>query len=112
MRTSAARRREWRAAGTASSHAAPTRARCCRTACRWASSCRMAERDDALLRWCERAGIDTAYHDTWGQRHEASEAGLRALLAELGIADSSAQALAAAQESDWREPVPPVLAVP
>src|SRR5438105_3045694 len=72
----------------------------------------MAEHGDALLRWCKRAGIDTAYHDTWGHRHEASEAGLRALLAELGITDPSAQALAAAQESDWRESAPLVQAVP
>src|SRR5262249_42062189 len=67
--------------------------------------------DEALLRWCERAGIATSYHDIWGRRHEATEAGLRALLAELGIADTTEHALAEAQAGDWREAVPPALAV-
>jgi (1->4)-alpha-D-glucan 1-alpha-D-glucosylmutase len=67
--------------------------------------------DDLLHRWCERAGIAAAYHDIWGQRHEASEAGRRALLAELGVDTPSAEALAAAQAADWRDAAPPVCAV-
>ncbi|MDM0112502.1 malto-oligosyltrehalose synthase [Variovorax sp. J22R133] len=43
-----------------------------------------APSDDDLLRQCERFGIDTEYHDIWGERHVVSAASLRALLRETG----------------------------
>ncbi len=38
-----------------------------------------------LVRLAERAGIEVAYEDTWGQHHEASDATLRALLDAMGL---------------------------
>ena len=63
----------------------------------------MPETREQLERRCERAGIETAYHDIWGKRREVPEASLAALLRELG-ADGAAQEPA-------REAVPPVVAI-
>jgi (1->4)-alpha-D-glucan 1-alpha-D-glucosylmutase len=72
----------------------------------------MTEPRDALSEWCERVGIALDYHDIWGRRHEAPASGRRALLAEFGIHDTSAQALAAARARDWQEVLPPALPLP
>ncbi len=67
---------------------------------------------DALLkRWCERLKVDTEWHDVWGQRHEVPEEGLKALLAQLGAPRLDEEALDAAVAADWRQPLPPVLAL-
>ncbi|MEO6031937.1 MAG: malto-oligosyltrehalose synthase [Burkholderiaceae bacterium] len=66
---------------------------------------------DALLRLSERVGIATSYQDVLGQRHEASEENLRAMLHEFGIDAATPEVLAAAEARDWREPLPPVVAI-
>ncbi len=71
----------------------------------------MAERGSALVRWCERIGIALDYHDIWGHRHEVPDSGLQALLAEFGIANPDAAALAEAERADWRRPLPAVVAL-
>jgi (1->4)-alpha-D-glucan 1-alpha-D-glucosylmutase len=70
------------------------------------------------LQWLASAhGIEPGFHDIWGRGHELSDAGLRALLHELGVAaDSDAdvdRGLAATHVRYWRrlaEPVLPVVA--
>ena len=71
----------------------------------------MAERGSVLARWCERAGIALDYHDIWGHRHEVPDSGLEALLAEFGRSAHDAEALAEAERNDWRQPLPPVVAL-
>ncbi|UUX95098.1 malto-oligosyltrehalose synthase [Aquabacterium sp. J223] len=67
--------------------------------------------DDDLAGWCRRLGLQPGYDDIWGGHHPAPEDRLRALLAELGVHDTSAAALQAAEDDDWRRPLPPVLAI-
>lgn len=43
------------------------------------------EHVDTLARLAEAAGIEPAYHDIFGNRHEADEADIKALLAALGF---------------------------
>ena len=40
--------------------------------------------DDDLRRLCEAHGIETAYDDIWGNRHEISPEAMRALLRDMG----------------------------
>lgn len=68
------------------------------------------------LRWLAAAhGIEAGFHDIWGRRHEASDATLRALLADLGVpADSDADVdreLAATHPRYWHRLAEPVVAV-
>lgn len=71
--------------------------------------------NELLDRLCERYGVLPAYHDIWGQPHEASEAAKRALLAAMGVAaaDDAAVAvsLAAAERQRWERVLPPVQVV-
>ena len=43
--------------------------------------------DDDLRRLCEAHGIETAYDDIWGHRHEVSPEAMRALLRDMGAFD-------------------------
>lgn len=68
------------------------------------------------LQWLASAhGIEPGFHDIWGRRHELSDAGLRALLRELGVAaDCDAdidRGLAATHIRYWNRLAEPVLAV-
>lgn len=47
----------------------------------------------ALTELCALEGIELAYHDIWGHRHEAPEATLRAFLTEMGIEASAPEAV-------------------
>ena len=72
--------------------------------------------DKATLdRLCARHGVLGAYADIWGQRHDASEASLIALLAEVGVDAGSDDAAAAAERRDADETasagLPPVVAI-
>ena len=40
----------------------------------------------SLDRLADRAGIESAYRDIWGERHETSDQTKRAILSSLGIA--------------------------
>lgn len=42
---------------------------------------------------CKRLQVDLEYYDIWGQRHEASEAALRAVLSSLGVEAGDDEAL-------------------
>lgn len=74
----------------------------------------MAERTsdltDALTRLAEAAGIEPAYWDIYGTRHEASPEALTALLDALGLAagdDAACTAsLARLRADEWARPVP------
>lgn len=44
--------------------------------------------DDELRRLCETHGIDLAYDDIWGERHEISREAMRALLRDAGAFDA------------------------
>lgn len=68
------------------------------------------------LQWLASAhGIEPGFHDIWGRRHELSDAGLRALLRELGVAaDCDAdidRELAATHARYWHRLSEPVLSV-
>lgn len=68
------------------------------------------------LEWLARAhGVDTFYEDIWGRRQEASDDGLRALLAQLGVpAADHAQvdrSLAQAHPDYWKRLAEPVVAL-
>src|SRR5690606_16375105 len=69
----------------------------------------------ALEQLCAAYGIDTWYQDIWGRRHEVPEAGLRALLAAMGVPAATDQelreALAERQAQQWRDLLPPVQVV-
>ena len=70
---------------------------------------------EALERLCNRAGIAVRWHDIWGKAHEVPDAGLAALLAELGI-DAATTARAVQAEHDahaarWSRALPPVAAL-
>jgi len=70
---------------------------------------------EALERLCGQAGIAVRWHDIWGKAHEVPDAGLVALLAELGI-DCATLARAAQSEHDahaahWSRILPPVAAL-
>ncbi len=71
----------------------------------------MSAEHDALLRLCARVGISTSFHDVFGERHEAPEENLRALLREFGIEDATPQTLAALEADDWRRTLPPAAAI-
>ena len=47
--------------------------------------------DDDLRRLCEAHGIETAYDDIWGHRHEVSPEAMRALLRDMGAFDHARQ---------------------
>ncbi len=68
-----------------------------------------------LERLAGRHGVLMSYHDIWGHRHEAADATLIALLAELGVDASSAESAAASEahegERDGVHGLPPVIAV-
>jgi len=70
---------------------------------------------EILERLCAAFGIAAAYHDIWGTRHQASDADLRALLAEFGLdvgtPESIAEADRAASAAAWRAALPPVAAI-
>ncbi|HLS56320.1 MAG TPA: 4-alpha-glucanotransferase, partial [Zeimonas sp.] len=66
------------------------------------------------LEWLAAAfGIDPAFEDVWGRRHEVSDAGLRALLGQLGVpADTDADidsGLARAHLRYWQRLAEPVV---
>lgn len=69
--------------------------------------------DETLSRLADRAGIDLAFHDIWGNRHELSEASLIALLGAMAIdaatPESRVAAMAGLDAADWMRPLPPVL---
>jgi (1->4)-alpha-D-glucan 1-alpha-D-glucosylmutase len=75
----------------------------------------MDELRQAVIGLCTQFGVLTEYHDTWGQRHEASTATLVRLLAELGVEAGSVEAAhAAAREARAareREGLPPLVAL-
>lgn len=74
----------------------------------------MNERE-ALERLGRIHEIAPDYHDVWGQRHEVSDASLRALLAVLGVRAGTPQDVAdsirAAEFARWRAAVPPAIVV-
>ena len=68
------------------------------------------------LLWLAAAhGVEAGFHDIWGRRHDVSDAGLRALLGDLGVpaesADDVALGLATAHHRYWRRLAEPVVAV-
>ncbi len=68
------------------------------------------------LEWLAKAhDVDSFYEDIWGRRHEVSDAGLRALLAQLGVpAADDAQverSLAHTHPSYWKRLAEPVVAI-
>lgn len=68
------------------------------------------------LEWLAAAfGVDPAFDDIWGRRHRVSDAGLRALLAQLGVAaDGDAdidRGLALAHLRYWSRLAEPVVAL-
>ncbi|WP_404379995.1 4-alpha-glucanotransferase [Caenispirillum salinarum] len=66
---------------------------------------------DTLARLAEKAGIEPAYHDIFGNRHEADEADIRALLAALGVpasdTDEASRSLDDLERRDWGRLLPP-----
>ena len=75
----------------------------------------MTTYSEALERAAIHYGIELAYTDTWGQRHQASERTLCAILAALGVPTASAEEIEAALEKadaeTWSRPVDPVVVV-
>ncbi|MBN9463403.1 MAG: 4-alpha-glucanotransferase [Burkholderiales bacterium] len=68
------------------------------------------------LEWLAGAfGIEAAFHDIWGTRHEVPDASLRALLHDMGVAAASNEELARgldqAHARHWRRLAEPVLAL-
>ncbi|MCC7059464.1 MAG: 4-alpha-glucanotransferase, partial [Burkholderiaceae bacterium] len=68
------------------------------------------------LDWLASAfGVDPSFHDIWGRRHDVSDAGLRALLGQLGqVADTDVdieRGLAGTHLRYWRRLAEPVLAL-
>jgi 4-alpha-glucanotransferase len=65
---------------------------------------------DTLARLAEAAGIEPAYHDIFGNRHEAGEDDLKALLAALGLpaatAGEAARSLTLLTRRAWSRPLP------
>ena len=71
----------------------------------------MAEADP-LRQLAALHGVEPAYHDIWGVRHEAGAQALQALLACMGVIDNDdgvERRLAATQRQRWREVLPPVI---
>ncbi len=70
---------------------------------------------ETLEHLCRIHEIASDYYDLWGQRHEVSDANLRALLAALGVPSGTPQdveeALIAAEFARWRSVLPPVVVV-
>ncbi len=66
----------------------------------------------ALDRLADFVGIETFYHDIWGNRRETSAATKRALVGAMGLpAASDAEAEASLRDVEqraWRRPLPPV----
>lgn len=71
--------------------------------------------DAALLRLAEAAGIQPAYWDIRGRRHETTPETARALLAALAIPAATpgeiAQSLAGLDDEAWHELLPPVVVI-
>ena len=69
----------------------------------------------ALERLAALAGIEPAYVDIWGTRHETTDATNRTLLKVMGIAagtdDEAAASLQAIEAEAWHRPLPPVVVV-
>ena len=57
----------------------------------------MAERDQ-LLALARAHDIEPGYHDIWGNRHEASDAALRGILASMGCQTGNAAQVDAARQ--------------
>jgi len=70
---------------------------------------------EPLDRLTAHYGIEPAFTDNWGRRHEVSTATKRALLAAMGVPVASAAELRAslerAEAAAWREVLPPVAVV-
>jgi (1->4)-alpha-D-glucan 1-alpha-D-glucosylmutase len=70
---------------------------------------------DLLDRLCERCGVLPAYRDIWDREHVTSDAAKRALLAAMGVAVESEEAIARAlhrfELREWARPLPPVRVV-
>ncbi|MDT3706131.1 MAG: malto-oligosyltrehalose synthase [Thiobacillus sp.] len=68
-----------------------------------------------LDRLCERCGVLPAYRDIWGEVHSTSDATKRALLAAMGIAADSDEAIARSllvlDRREWAGPLPAVRVV-
>lgn len=75
----------------------------------------MSEARALIERLCGQAGIAVSWHDIWGKAHEVPEAGLAALLAELGVdcatPERAAEAERDAHAAHWRDALPPVAAL-
>jgi (1->4)-alpha-D-glucan 1-alpha-D-glucosylmutase len=70
---------------------------------------------DLLDRLCQRYGVLPAYQDIWGGVHPTSDAAKHALLAAMGVASDSDEAIARSLEEfeqrRWAQPLPPVRVV-
>lgn len=67
---------------------------------------------ETLSQLAEAAGIEPAYHDIFGDRHDTTEADMRALLAAMGFpAKDDAEAAASLERlarAEWSQPLEPV----
>jgi (1->4)-alpha-D-glucan 1-alpha-D-glucosylmutase len=68
---------------------------------------------EALEKLCRLCGVLDEYRDIWGRAHAPSDAARRVLLAAMGIAADSDEAIARALDDfdrrEWARPLPPVL---
>ncbi|MDP1708178.1 MAG: malto-oligosyltrehalose synthase [Gammaproteobacteria bacterium] len=75
----------------------------------------MMSRVSDLDQLCALCGIETEYHDVWGNRHEVALATRRALLQAMGVAAGSdkeiAHALALRRQRSWQRTLAPVQVV-